>query len=263
VADVQAAAVPLALTTLITGAFARDLHLWYGHGIETERATEDVDFAFALPDWEVFHALRGQLIASGNFAPRGEILHKLRHRQGLPVDLVPFGGVESERRNIAWPPAGDESMNVFGYREALKASAVVQLPQSVSSRVVSLPGLALLKIVCWQDRHLRSPGRDAQDLWQLMANYLAAGNEARLWNDYAHWTESTDFDYELAGARMLGLDMGTLLDADGRRSILGLLRGQAGTEATGRLLSELRPHGPDRALGMLRALLQGVSETMK
>ncbi len=44
VADVETAAAPLGISPLIVGAFARDLHLIYGHGIETQRQTEDIDF---------------------------------------------------------------------------------------------------------------------------------------------------------------------------------------------------------------------------
>src|SRR5690348_14189985 len=35
---------------LLVGAMARDLLTWYTHKIQAQRATEDVDFAFAVPD---------------------------------------------------------------------------------------------------------------------------------------------------------------------------------------------------------------------
>ncbi|MEO8627876.1 MAG: hypothetical protein ABI612_07205 [Betaproteobacteria bacterium] len=58
VADVQAAVRPLGIEPLIVGAFARDLHLLYRYGIDTQRQTEDLDLALALPDWTTFEALR-------------------------------------------------------------------------------------------------------------------------------------------------------------------------------------------------------------
>jgi predicted nucleotidyltransferase len=122
VADVEAAAAPLSIAPVIVGAFARDLHLWYGHGIETQRDTEDVDFALAVPDWSAFGLLRTKLIESGRFSSSAAP-HHLRHRNGLPIDLVPFGGVETRDRKIAWPPRGDTMMDVFGFREALVSVA--------------------------------------------------------------------------------------------------------------------------------------------
>jgi predicted nucleotidyltransferase len=50
----------------------------------------------------------------------------------------------------------------------------------VQTRVVSLPALALLKIVCGQDRHHASPRKGAHDLKMILHHYLEAGNEARL-----------------------------------------------------------------------------------
>ena len=152
VADVEAAAAPMGITPLIAGAFARDLQLHHGYGIRMQRQTEDIDFALAVPDWESFAALRAGLIAGGAFEGTPTAAHRLRHRSGWPVDLVPFQGVESPERKIAWPPRGEIVMDVFGFREALAAAHPVALPGNVQTCVVSLPALALLKIVCWQDR---------------------------------------------------------------------------------------------------------------
>lgn len=55
-----------------------------------------------------------------------------------------------------------------------------------------------------QDRHYVAPRKDAHDLSLTLKHYLAAGNEPRLWEEFAAWTEDADFDYELASARMFG-----------------------------------------------------------
>jgi predicted nucleotidyltransferase len=127
--------------------------LLYRHGIDTERQTEDLDFALAVPDWGTFEALQTQLVESGAFQRSATDVHRLRHRNDLPIDLVPFGNVETRDRKIAWPPRGEVVMDVFGFREALAAAHELVLPVRVRTKVVSLPALALLKIVCWQDRH--------------------------------------------------------------------------------------------------------------
>ncbi len=259
IADIEDAAAQMALVPLIVGAFARDLHLQYQYGIAMQRETEDIDFALAVPDWAAFAALRQQLISSGKFTAHSRTSHRLRHDTGLPVDLVPFGGIELADRTIAWPPQGESVMDVFGFREALAAAQPVRLPGGVRSRTVSLPALALLKIVCWQDRHYSSPRKDAHDLQMILCHYLAAGNEPRLWDEFVSWTKQDDFDYELAGPRMLGQDIGQLLKADGLDQLNRILSHQTHPDSRGQLATEMNPAEPDRALAWLHAMLRAVN----
>ncbi|MEI8326174.1 MAG: nucleotidyl transferase AbiEii/AbiGii toxin family protein [Betaproteobacteria bacterium] len=263
VADVEAAAAPMGITPLIAGAFARDLQLHHGYGIRMQRQTEDIDFALAVPDWESFAALRAGLIAGGAFEGTPTAAHRLRHRSGWPVDLVPFQGVESPERKIAWPPRGEIVMDVFGFREALAAAHPVALPGNVQTCVVSLPALALLKIVCWQDRHYASPRKDAHDLQMILRHYLAAGNEPRLWNEFSAWTQDDDFDYELAGPRMLGQDIRHLLDPAGIDLVAHMLQQQTDSDAPGLLPNEMNSNNPEQALDWLNALRRGLQDKAK
>ncbi len=263
VADVEAAAAPIGIAPLIAGAFARDLHLQYRCGISMQRQTEDIDFALAVPDWAAFEALSKRLTSSGVFVASTSAAHRLRHSNGWPVDLVPFGGVESNERKIAWPPRGDFVMDVFGFREALATAHPVLLPGRVQTRVVSLPALALLKIVCWQDRHYAFPRKDAHDLQMILHHYLVADNETRLWDEFAGWTQDDDFDYELAGPRMLGHDIGRLLEKPGLDQVATVLLQQVDSGKPGLLPIEMNSNDPDRALAWLKALLRGLLNTAK
>ena len=130
VTDVEAVAASVGAHVLIVGAFARDLHLLYRYGIATRRETEDVDIALAMPDWETFETVRTRLIDSGNFRTSGAALQRLRHRSNLPLDLVPFGRIETVERTIVWPPRGDMVMDVFGFREALTTAHGIVLPEN-------------------------------------------------------------------------------------------------------------------------------------
>ena len=258
VADVEAAAASLGAQVLIVGAFARDLHLLYRYGIATRRETEDVDIALAMPDWETFEKLRAALIESGNFRASGAALQRLRHRRNLPLDLVPFGRLETAERTIVWPPRGDIVMDVFGFREALTTAHRIVLPEKVQARLISLPALALLKTVCWHDRHYRYPGKDAHDLNLIIRNYLIAGNEERLWDEFGAWTQEDDFDFESAGARMLGHDIRSLLDDAGIERIAAILSEQSDQELPGLLPSEMSAQEPGRARSLLEATLRGI-----
>ena len=154
-------------------------------------------------------------------------------------------------------------MDVFGFREALATAHDVVLPDNVRTKVVSLPALALLKIVCWQDRHYHSPRKDAHDLHLILRNYLHAGNEYRLWDEFLDWTQEDDFRYEIAGARMLGHDVRALLDGKSIYRIAGVLSEQADSKIPARLPSEMDAHEPDRARALLDAMLSGVLENWR
>ncbi|MDF3822720.1 nucleotidyl transferase AbiEii/AbiGii toxin family protein [Leptospira sp. 96542] len=259
VADVQKVAAPLGVRLMMSGAFARDLHLHHAWGVPVRRETHDVDFALAVPDWPAFQALRAALLASGQFVEASGVLHRLRHSQGLPIDLVPFGAIETAQRQIVWPPAGDLVMDVFGFQEAWATAVNVALPDDVQAAVVSLPALAWLKMVCWQDRHRRSPGKDAQDLQLILNHYLDAGNEPRLWNEFVAWTQQDGFDYTLTAARMLGRDMRHQLNAEARARIAAIVGRQTDTDRPDLLPNEMNPRNPEQAVAQLRSLLQGLN----
>lgn len=261
VADVQAVAMELNVPTMLTGAFARDLHALYAHGIDPARQTEDIDIALSVEDWETFLDLKRHLIQTNQFREVPGMQQRLRHRRDLPVDLVPFGGVETGTRQVDWPPGGVFRMNVFGFREAYSVSQTVTLPGPVDAQVASLPALALLKIVAWQERHYDQPGKDAADLAFIARNYLALGNEKRMWEEFLDWTEEDNFDADRAGARMLGVDIAALLDEAGRERIAAIITDQADTDSPGVLPREMLPYDAERARILLEGILEGLCKS--
>ncbi|MDH3464325.1 MAG: hypothetical protein OES26_00180 [Gammaproteobacteria bacterium] len=188
----------------VVGAMARDLLLHYGFGVPVSRATEDVDFAFAVANWGEFNSVRDALLASDDFSPGQPASHRLIHSDGMPVDLIPFDGVERADGSIMWPD--DSVMSVLGYHEARASAVELLLPQEKTLATVSIPMLALLKVLAWADRHTRSPGKDAADLFLILRSYLNGENTKRLYTDAAHLLNSDDFDYESAGAWLTGHD---------------------------------------------------------
>jgi predicted nucleotidyltransferase len=147
----------LDLEYFVTGATARDILLTGVFGLETGRGTRDVDLAIAFNGWPQFDAVKRRLIETGAFAPDERVIHKLFHlkgvgRRGYPLDLIPFGRIDEPAGEIAWPPDRSIVMNVAGYREALATAPAVEIQPGFVVRVVSLPGLAILKLFAWADR---------------------------------------------------------------------------------------------------------------
>jgi len=75
----------LQIPYFVIGATARDLLIEHVYGLETTRATRDIDFAVAVSSWENFARLKEQLIATGAFQA-GEQSHRLAARNGDPQD---------------------------------------------------------------------------------------------------------------------------------------------------------------------------------
>ena len=260
IADVAAEARTLGIDVLIAGAFARDLHLHYAYRIPVARVTEDIDFGLAVPDWQSFSTLRARLATHRGFAPIGNVQQKMRHPSGLPVDFVPFSGVENSRREIHWPPDGAEVMTVLGFREALASAVDVILPGDVNVSVVSVPALVLMKFVAWQDRHYKQPRKDAQDLALLIKHYLDMGNEERLWSEFPAWVDEPDFDLLRLGPRMLGIDIARQAGDEARAHLTRMLHEHAIPEEPSMLAFEMSPHAPERASRMLAGILEGLDE---
>ena len=192
---------------IVVGATARDLLLYHVFGIPAIRATQDVDFAIAVENWERFQNLRNALLATDQFAP-SPVEHRLflKTPQGttqIPIDLIPFGGV-AEGDMIAWPPAMDTVMTVAGFEDAITASVQVQVSAILTLPVVSLAALAILKLFAWQDR--KASDKDALDLYRVLSTYADAGNTDRLYESEISLLEQANYDLELAGAALVGRD---------------------------------------------------------
>ena len=218
----------LGIPFFLAGASARDIVLVNLWGQSPGRATQDLDFAFAVNGWAQFEELREALVATGPFAREPRKEQRLVYTDPekgfqLPVDFIPFRGVASENRTIGWPPEGDFVMNVAGFEEALAAALRVEMEPDLVISVASLPGLAILKILAWADRHVRD-NRDAVDLYKILATYDRAGNEDRLFDQEIELLEGVEYDLTLAGALLLGRDGAHIADAITTEQIVGLLQ---------------------------------------
>jgi predicted nucleotidyltransferase len=240
----------------IVGALARDLWLVHRLGIQVARQTNDADFAVAVASWEAFHVFRSALLESGEFSDVRGQWQQLRHRNGIPIDLIPFGGIERADSSIALPPEGALVMSVFGFREAASQTVEVRLPGNATSRVVSLPALAVLKVDAWADRHIRSPQKDAYDIQLIVRHYADLHRDDRLYDNNPYLTGARA-DYELAGAWLLGKDMAQMLDTRGRERLAGIIAAEADSEGQLRLAGEMMRGSEERALALLAALEDG------
>ncbi|MDR5759808.1 nucleotidyl transferase AbiEii/AbiGii toxin family protein [Caballeronia sp. LZ035] len=226
--EVAAAAQATGIAWFVGGASARDILLTHVYDIEAIRATADVDIGISIQSWTGHDTLRNTLIASGHFAAPKHAIHRLdfsapHTNERTWLDIVPFGGVQDERGEIAWPPDQSVRMNVAGFRQALDAAIRVRIAPDLVAPVASLPAQAMLKIVAWQDRHA-SERKDAIDLLFLMARYAQTGQLDRLYSDAFDLVERHGHDPDIAGAALLGRDTAALAVGEVRAHLLAVLR---------------------------------------
>jgi predicted nucleotidyltransferase len=195
----------LEISYFIIGATARDIVMENVYGIETTRATRDVDFAVAVASWEEFNQLKDRLIATGSFFP-GKNEHRLTFgdaSMAYPLDLVPFKGVE-KGGEIAWPPEGDIVMNVTGYTEAYDSALDVEIAHDFQVKVISMPAMVVLKILAWKDQP--NSQKHVADLLLILRNYHQLGQSERLYTEQMDLLDLHSYDIELSGAGLLGRD---------------------------------------------------------
>ncbi len=201
----------LRLSYFVGGALARDLLLLHVHGFHIPRPTRDVDIGIAVRGWDDFENVKIRLSEAPEFSLAPGITHRLIFRlieksQGIPLDIVPFAGVEEPGATLRWPPDRAVVMNITGFDEALAQAEQVKIAENVAVPVASLPGQTLLKLAAWLDRRAET-SRDAVDLAIIFRRYGDAGNMDRLYEDKPTLLESVDFDIERAGATLLGEDV--------------------------------------------------------
>lgn len=229
------------------------------YGLETTRATRDVDFAVAVSSWDEFERLKNQLIATGEFVASGNA-HRLIFGEGFgayPLDLVPFDGVE-RHGEIAWPPKGEFVMNVTGYTDAHDSALDVEIARGFHVKIVSLPAMAVLKILAWNDR----PERDkhATDVLLILRNYYQAGQFDRLYADAVDLLETYGYDLELAGAALMGWDVRRDVVLDTRAQVIAVLANEKKFERFSSQMMRSNPGDMERATLLLKAFLQAICE---
>lgn len=231
ISEIQQAATKLGAPVFVVGAVARIILLEHIYGLSAGRATTDVDFAFALNDWEQFHVLKTLLLENPRFNTSKDVTHRLYFNapdleHSYKVDLIPFGGIETSPNTIAWPPDMAVMMNVAGFSDAFAAAVCVEVSPGIEAAVASLPGIAILKLFAWADRRHENP-KDAFDLVMLLRSYHEAGNDSRIYENASALAalEAVDYNPELAGAWLLGSDVAAMVSTATAAGLETLLNG--------------------------------------
>jgi len=257
IAAVQAAAAAIGCDMYVTGGLARDLWLEFGHGIDTGRRTEDVDFGMECPDWQTFDRLSRELEAR-QLRRDGRVQHRFRHPNGTEIDVIPFGGVEEPERTIAWPPDGNPVMNLVGFTEVATSTVIFVIPGRVTVRVVPLPALAVLKLLAWEDRRGGTArDKDARDLVVIAKHYLEVREPRLAIEEKAELIERNEYEDKLASAELLGMDMAVFGSDAVREAVQHILDRETDPDGPLDLARIVSRYDPVKEVGFVRALRAG------
>ncbi len=193
----------------VIGATARDIILSNLHDLVPERKTDDLDIAIAISDWNQFRSIEENLPKIEGFEKSKEQKQRFIYNGIYVVDIVPFGDVAEDDGNIYWPPDETIAMSVWGFPEMADSTINVEIDGEVSIKIASLPGLFILKLVAWRDRHLVG-SKDAYDMALLMKNYLDINIERAVEEHYDLY-ETDEFDQVIAGAQLMARDVKLLM----------------------------------------------------
>jgi len=249
----------------LVGATARDFILHHGFNIEIKRLTYDLDFAIRVSSWEDFHGLVNDLLEHEDIT-RTKTIHKLIYRDFLAIDIIPFGLIADASNKISWPPENEIVFNAIGFEEAYNntISIILKKDPKLQINVIDLKCLTLLKLISYSDRSALGDFRDASDLAYLFDNYLYAGNEEILFDEYSDLLAEDDFDYNTAGSRILGRDISKIISPELKNIILEILDKEIESEVSN-LVSHMIDSPDDgtqyeKKINQIKALKKGLLE---
>lgn len=265
--SIKEVAEELDIHFFVVGAFARDVIFELIHRIPAPRVTEDIDIGVEVASWEEFQRLTGVLIKRGLLTATKSPHRFIASSYASVVDIVPYGGICGETKQISWPPDHDMIMSMLGFEEAYQSSLKVRLSSEppLNILVPSVPALALLKIISWADAYPRRE-RDAHDLLFILENYEATGIEERLYESHVPLLTEEEFDSRLASVRLLGRDIAQLGSPETVKTVEEILIRETDEEQGFRMLSNMVKGTPfqetkfEAAQQLLKKLLQGIQE---
>jgi predicted nucleotidyltransferase len=213
--------VEMGIEYLVVGATARDLVMHYGYGARIQRATEDLDFAVQIESWDSFTEIKNRLIANG-----------FKERKS-PQRVVSPAGMP-----------GDIEMDVAGFDEAHKSAIQVLIQQDplIQIPVASPQGLALLKLIAWDDRDQGLRPKDAKDLAYLLESYQSVDNVIDRIYEIDGLMQRYDWDVDQGSAHLLGTDTSDIAGHDAKAKVSKILNANLQAETPNYLAEEMCSH---------------------
>jgi predicted nucleotidyltransferase len=196
----------------LVGAFARDVHLSPSPSFAASRKTKDVDLAILLANEDQFHQIKDTLVKTGAFEEISRNPIKLIYDRRIEVDLLPFGEIESEERQLQLQGGAHITLDMSGFREVYPFIEKHRTSDGLDLNVCPLEGLVLLKLIANDQAPSRT--KDITDIEHLIKHYFALNFED-IYTEFPDVFSLYDTDeltyLSLVSARIIGRKLGLLL----------------------------------------------------
>lgn len=196
----------------LVGALARDIQLSSNPALASIRKTEDVDLAIMIANEKQFYKLKSALIATGNFKAHDRETIKLFYKEAIEIDLLPFGGIESESREIRLTEPKISVLNMPGFKEIYPSVNDIEITSELKVKVCDLEGIILLKLIANDDRPERT--KDISDIEHIITVYFDLRGE-QIYDDHFDLMQIYSIDnreyLQLVAARVIGRKINNFL----------------------------------------------------
>lgn len=181
----------------IVGALVPELLL----GAKSPRMTNDADATVVVQSFADFETLKDKLATYG--FSRTTVPHRLQHRSGGRLDLLPFGEAIAPGGRLELE-AG-MVLNMAGFSQVVPNATWVTLDEGLTLPITPLPLYALLKFTAFSDR--KQP-KDLASVLHCLEHYF----EDDVRQSEAEY-DGRAVPYEYASAYLLGFDGRPYLDS--------------------------------------------------
>ena len=165
----EAAFSALEMDFYLIGALARDS--WFSQDDIIARGTKDVDFAVFVPSRSDYDLLKENLIKNHGFIQSSGNEFALISPEGLKIDLLPFGEIENEDREVLLEGKGLTSISLAGFEEVYKQGVrKIEYGTQFEFKVATLPSIVMLKLIAYEDRS-DERGKDIVDIQSILRYY--------------------------------------------------------------------------------------------
>jgi predicted nucleotidyltransferase len=188
----------------LVGAIARDIHLSAHDELTSKRRTQDIDLAITISDQGQYNRIKASLIATGLFEGHDREPVKLIYKNGIEVDLLPFGEIEQPNRNVTLTDP-TFVLNMPGFAEVYPFVKDHDIGNGQLIKVCTIEGIILLKLIANDDRPERT--KDIADIEHLIQSYFDLNDDDiyAFHHDILELYDTHDKDYiQLICSRLIG-----------------------------------------------------------
>ena len=245
----------------LIGALARDV--WYSREDKVFRTTKDVDFAVLVGSQKEYEDLKAHLIAQNKFHNIRENSFVMLTPSGVQVDILPFGEIEIDEE-IKLQGIGLTSVKVNGFMEVYQSGTEqVQIETGHHFKIATLPAIALLKFIAFDDRPEHRL-KDARDIANILMHFFDLQTEL-IYEQHSDLFGGEDLSLEEIAAIVIGREIRKIIDHNEnllirfQGIITGLLERQEDSAFIRNMVSETGGTVV-HALSLLKRLLRGLNQ---